>query len=352
MTGTTFGKRFGAYLIDALILWAIMLIPFIVYFMVLSKASDDGNLGGVFAAWLVMMMLILGLSGWYWSTKGTERGSWGQRRMRIRLVNVDTGRPIGRGASIGRAAVLSIVPFAPLSVFFDSSGRYRGWHDRAVRSVVVDVATTAAHLRADQDGASDIASTPEPARVTPVTMSAIGHGAATATTTQDERPVESPADDASAPRHIITSVPGMEAKAPASPMPDPAPPAELEEDEDVDATRLTPSASRARKTALVWDDGVRHLLAGATTFGRNPVSVTGATAVTVADDTRSLSKTHFTVAVNGNAITVTDEGSTNGTDVVRAEGSRIAVVPGTPVPVAPGDALAMGDRTCAIEVSS
>ena len=352
MTGVTFGRRLGAYVIDGLMLWLITVVPFIMYNAVVLFGW--GAMRPVVATTLLVLFTAVVVVA-YWGSKGTARGSWGQRRMRIRLVNVDTGLPIGRAASCGRACVLSIVPFAPISIIFDSSGRLRGWHDLAAKSVVVDVVTAEVHALAAAEAvavggggsamptvaAGERPPSPEPVRVTPVTLPGAAALPADATAPGMDPTV---ADAAAERRSVITSVPGMGA------VPRPAQPAAVSgvdnDDEDLDSTRLTRAPRSGRELALVWDDGMRHPVTGSVTFGRNPTMGVG-----VPDQTRSLSKTHFTLAVTGRSITVTDEGSTNGTEVIRPDGTHARVVPGTPTPVAPGDQLVMGDRSCVIEVA-
>ncbi|MFD5213710.1 RDD family protein [Microbacterium sp. NPDC058345] len=124
-----------------------------------------------------------------------------------------------------------------------------------------------------------------------------------------------------------------------------AAPAVFDDDaEDIESTRISVPGHRL---VFTWDDGQRATVSGRTVFGRNPEDGDGATNVSVRDETRSLSKTHFEAGATANGGWVMDRQSTNGTTVVR-DGARIACPPGQRVPVRLGDALEIGDRIVTI----
>ncbi len=91
------------------------------------------------------LIAVLALVQWW--LHGTRGWTLGRRMLGLRTVDIDTGRPIGLGRVLLRGLVVAagslafgvgqlVVLASPL---FDESDRRRGWHDRAVRSEVVDV---------------------------------------------------------------------------------------------------------------------------------------------------------------------------------------------------------------------
>ncbi|WP_240921304.1 RDD family protein [Microbacterium excoecariae] len=106
------------------------------------------------------------------------------------------------------------------------------------------------------------------------------------------------------------------------------------------------AAATPPTVTLAWDDGTRSVVAERTVFGRNPSGP--GEVVAIADDTMSLSKTHFEIALDGDSATVTDLHSTNGVVIERA-GTEFTAAPGTPTPLAAGDALTIGERRATVE---
>ncbi|WP_313355095.1 FHA domain-containing protein, partial [Microbacterium sp.] len=68
----------------------------------------------------------------------------------------------------------------------------------------------------------------------------------------------------------------------------------------------------------------------------------------VADDTRSVSKTHLAVLPARRGVLVIDRGSTNGSAIAR-DGAELPLTPGDPAPVQTGDVVRFGDRTLTVE---
>ena len=98
-----------------------------------------------------------------------------------------------------------------------------------------------------------------------------------------------------------------------------------------------------------FDSGEVVAVDGALVLGRNPdaTGYPGARAHLLADDTRSLSKTHLFVRVVAEGLEVTDCGSSNGSSVRRGEVAR-DLTPGQPLVLAAGDVIRLGDRTAAV----
>lgn len=110
-------------------------------------------------------------------------------------------------------------------------------------------------------------------------------------------------------------------------------------------------AAAGVRAVLRLDEGSRIEVRGATLIGRAPAPVAGEGAVqlvAVADDTRSVSKTHLAILPARRGVLVIDRGSTNGSAIVRA-GTELPLTPGDPAPVQVGDVVRFGDRTLTVE---
>lgn len=155
------GRRILAVVIDgvgtslcALPIWIALLTADL-------GASDPGGLavptlsvvptviGAVLlAAWGVTQWVLLGSRGW----------TVGRRLLGLRVVDARTGRPIGLGRALVRALIVSLGSLACgigqwvvlASVFWDPTGRRRGWHDRVSEAVVVDIRSLPAVARLNQ----------------------------------------------------------------------------------------------------------------------------------------------------------------------------------------------------------
>lgn len=124
---------------------------------------------------------------------------------------------------------------------------------------------------------------------------------------------------------------------------------------DVEATRLAPAhgtapgtgAAQAEECVLHLDSGQRVPVTDVVVLGRNP-SGEGNQPVAIADDTRSVSKTHLSIRAVDEGVEVTDRHSTNGTGIVRA-GQEQVLSPGEPALAQPGDTIRFGERTARVE---
>lgn len=116
-------------------------------------------------------------------------------------------------------------------------------------------------------------------------------------------------------------------------------------DDDLEATRI----ARPRALVLELDDGARIQLGGRVLIGRNPTLQPGeaGTLVPIPDDTRSVSKTHVAIDVEGGTIQVVDRHSTNGTAIVHG-GRETRLVGGVPTRAEVGDTVVLGDRRAVI----
>lgn len=102
-------------------------------------------------------------------------------------------------------------------------------------------------------------------------------------------------------------------------------------DDDLDSTVIVPRR-RGVQRFLVLDDDRRFALSGASVvIGRNPVGEPGEQRLAVADTTRTLSKTHARLVVDGDEWRLTDLHSTNGVVVAAEDGTETLLDPGESV---------------------
>lgn len=126
---TMIGRRSLAYVID---LGLIAIISALVWWLVagLSDGSTGWFAGSASVALLLLVYCILQSSG----------GTPGMLVAKVRLASEDTGDRLAFWRVVVRnivwAAGCAIV-VGGFSVFFDSLGRGRGWHDKSVGAVVV-----------------------------------------------------------------------------------------------------------------------------------------------------------------------------------------------------------------------
>jgi uncharacterized RDD family membrane protein YckC len=154
-------------------------------------------------------------------------------------------------------------------------------------------------------------------------------------------PVAEPAAVPSAP--APAPAPAPPAATPAAPPPPaaaPAAPAPAAPAPQPDVTTLF---------ALRFDSGESIPVSGPILLGRNPDATAhpGASAIALADDSRSLSKTHMLVRPVDGGLEIIDLRSTNGSAVIRG-GAENPVAAGTPAIAIDGDMIRLGDRVAAV----
>ena len=166
-TPAALGRRAIAYVIDIAAI-ALLVTVWLIVGAVIASSTDEPVVFLVFAivAWLIAISWIFVYSG----LQGGA-GSIGMRIMKLKLMRVETGRPLGFGKALLRnivwGAAASIV-VGYFSVLFDKSGRNQGWHDKAVNAFMADVSRESA-------GAAASASVP-PVSVPPVSPVAPAYG--------------------------------------------------------------------------------------------------------------------------------------------------------------------------------
>ena len=118
-----FGQRLLAMLVD----WLVLVVPVVVLFLIF----DPG---------IAYLLSIIVVFGYYIALQGGPTGQTvGKRVLSIRVVDFDTGTPIG----YGRATVRMLVQFFLSGILYLGylwmlwDREKQTWHDKASRSVVV-----------------------------------------------------------------------------------------------------------------------------------------------------------------------------------------------------------------------
>jgi len=395
-----FGRRALAATTDVTI-WVILLLPFLIGTTPLLRKfaagaiSPYGFLNHPDFLLAVVMASISTLLGLVYLVvqlvlHGTKGVTIGKAVAGIRSVNVRTLERPRVGAVLLRFLIVvaaGVVPllgpvFILVSPTFDPEGRGRGLHDKATGIWLVDVRkglnpyeekrmrVARKMVKAEPSlGRSALPSLATPSdpgaqpeyrpgsRVSagvlgiarphdPRERPTVGLSLATPTAqtpTEAGKPVlggyrvgeKPPAAEvhvASTPPATPAAAPPAPAPAPASASPAPAP--------QPDATTLF---------ALRFDSGESIPISGPVLLGRNPdaTSHPGASAIALADDSRSLSKTHMLVRPVDGGLEVIDCRSTNGSGVIRG-GAEHPVAAGTPTIATDGDMIRLGDRVAAV----
>lgn len=160
LTTASYGRRVAAFLIDGFLSW-VLLVPFVApwYLDVLDAArrTAAGDIGVVAPAPPVtvglgmLLTFVLGIVQWWLG--GTRGYTIGKRLVKIRVLDELTGQPVGMGRFLLRQLVLGAtggILVGLLSPLFDSSGRLRGWHDRAASTAVTEAPADDAGRRAER----------------------------------------------------------------------------------------------------------------------------------------------------------------------------------------------------------
>lgn len=197
-------------------------------------------------------------------------------------------------------------------------------------------------------------------------------------------PVDTPPEPAPDAEHTEVATPAPQepqtdrgsvfAPQPHAPRPEHPAPFEVELEPDIDLTTvrgvpLIPSATThdsdeglgvlertlgcrpVGSIRLVFDDGTRYDLVGGAIIGRDPVvpeTEPTLRRLSIVDPSRSVSKTHLKVTVQGEAVLVEDLHSTNGTRITPPTGDSRSLTPGTPELAEPGSSVVFGRRTFVI----
>ncbi|GAA1852569.1 RDD family protein [Microbacterium koreense] len=274
----------------------------------------------------------------------------------IRTVGVARLERPGVGAVLVRLLLVGVSGIVPLlgpalilsSPTFDPDGRGRGLHDKAARVWLVDVRKG---LNPYDQKRMRIAR-----KMAKVTPTAEKHSLPSLATPTDPaaQPQYRPGSRVSAGvlgvsrAHDVVE-PSRSAQSAAQAKP-PAAPAQPPADQS-QPPRAVPAAPPATAAAfcLRFDSGEIFTITGPTLFGRNP-DAAGSREVRVialADDSRSLSKTHLMARPVDGGLEIVDRHSTNGSGIIR-DGAEHPLIGDAPVVVGEGDQVRLGERTASV----
>ncbi|SDF81708.1 FHA domain-containing protein [Cellulosimicrobium cellulans] len=148
------GRRFLAYVVDAAVPAVVALVVLVAGLAVVGAplgsvqtvTQDEAAalLGKILVVYVVAAVLALAwwVGVWFW--EGSTGKTLGNLATGIRTVDAGTRGPVGFGRAALRWIIVGVVPLGGILVVllsprFDSSGRSQGWHDKAGRSLVLDV---------------------------------------------------------------------------------------------------------------------------------------------------------------------------------------------------------------------
>jgi hypothetical protein len=114
-----------------------------------------------------------------------------------------------------------------------------------------------------------------------------------------------------------------------------------------DAVPALRSVSRA---LLVVDGRVSGPVGDGVVLGRNPTAAGDVRAVAIADIGREISKVHLALRLDADGrVWADDLASTNGSTLVRADGTAVPLLPGTEQEIGIGDVVRLGSHTVAVQ---
>lgn len=145
MPPASLGTRFAAHLLDGLILTGAILALYLVLLVLVTSATWLlGNLSYTVAnavagllsvvGFLAYIAVLVGYVVWGWANGQTL----GKRAMKIAVVDVMTGQPIGVSRAIVRYLMMAVMGLpCYLGYLSVLAADGRGWHDKAANSRVV-----------------------------------------------------------------------------------------------------------------------------------------------------------------------------------------------------------------------
>lgn len=360
-----FGRRALSATVDAAI-WLLLLLPALIGATPLVVKLATGTISPYgfvnhpdFLLAVILTSISTGLGLVYlivqWLLHGVKGLTIGKALTGIRSVNVRTLERPRVGAVLVRFVILvasGIIPvlgpaFILVSPVFDAEGRGRGLHDKASGVWLVDVRkgldpydqkrmrvarkTVKAEPVAERSALPSLATPTDPDAQPEYRPGGRVSAGVLGIARPDAR--ERPATGAVAPAPT-TPVEAPAAEPAVAPVQQPVPP---------------PVAPASVHFGLRFDSGESIPVSEPVLLGRNPDAAEhpGARAIALADDSRSLSKTHMRVSPIDGGLEIVDCRSTNGSGLIRG-GIEYAVTAGVPVATTEGDTIRLGDRTAAV----
>jgi RDD family/FHA domain len=298
-------RRLRACLLDLLLVWSVCAAAAaLAWWLLVSR-------GFQWQGWVVGALALGLVTGGHAVLAGVTGASPGKQVLDLRLVDSESGAPLGARRGLLRGAVLAAaaLPTFGLGLMWlawtavtDPQGRRRGWHDRLVGSMVVD-----------------------------------------------RRPATRPTAGVSeAPRSMV-NLTAMRLAPPPPALPRPRRGA-APSGAGLRAGARTAQGAGLRESLAQWrlrfDTGEEVVIEGLVLVGRRPEPRPGEPVrhlVPVAPEDLSVSKTHAQLHLAGTTLVVVDRGSTNGSVLVRGGVPR-DLTAGRPAALLDGDRMRFGDR--------
>ncbi len=324
------GTRSTAQLIDLV----VPVVALVLLVVVVPGLSGAGAVGlGLFAGLILVAWLLL-----TWRMFALQAAGPGMRVMKLQLVGFSDGRPLGWTRFLVRqlfllALTLSVVGLVIMVVLLARHPRRQGWPDQAANSVVI-VQRALAPTGGSQLAGRDLRA---------------GGAAAVAVAAAPPAggPNEAYGDDLDGDR---LDGDDLDRDGPDADEPDGGTPDGADTQGPGETTMVAPRA--------VWsaalDDGRVVAVEGLVLIGRNPQPQPGeedALLIKIADQTRTVSKSHLALGIDDAGLFVIDRGSTNGSVVTGLDGSSLRCEPGQVVSVEEGSIVSLGDHWLEIRCS-
>lgn len=355
------GQRFVAYLIDSL-------VPAILG-SVLGLVVPNASSGLQVILSIVFAVAILGWIVFVLQGIAVRAASPGMRVMKLQLVGFYDGRPIGWARALIRYVLFGLISgtgivLIVMLVLMVMHPRRQGWHDLVAQAVMIKErslppapAQDQASLSAQPDyGSGQPTGTPPagsyaapnyaggPPLTPPVQSPVAGSPQPPPSYGPQLRYPQAPEQGSSRPPASAPSprpVPSEPSRAPAAAPAQPAP---------ASPAAASPGASRDATNPgwlAVLDDGREISVTGLVLLGRNPQPEPGeedAQLIKIADETRTVSKSHLAIGLDAAGLFVVDRGSTNGSTVTTPAGISTRCQPSQVIYVEPSSIVSIGDH--------
>lgn len=366
-------RRFRAFVVDRAIAWSLFALAGLAAWWWFLREGRIGAGVALIAGVVLLVSLV------FIALLGRLAVSPGRALFGLRVVNAETGNPIGLAAALVRTTILGIgsLPMFGLGLATlawtaveDRTGERRGWHDQMAKSVVVDVRPIAVHEELADERPRHVVNLTamrlmpvQDAEVPVVPAPSSGRTGPTGHTGTHAKPQQSLQSVSSAPALTGTDTSGDDRTPPQQTMARPQPetrhtPPQTPPRVSGPTTQIRPaSGSQAvaahhasgpsSKWRLQFDSGETFLVEGLGLVGRKPAGRQGEAVrhvVPLRSADMSISKTHaqFHLATDG-ALVVMDRGSTNGSLLIRRGVTR-ELPAGRPTTLVDGDVVRFGDR--------
>ena len=293
----------------------------------------------------------------------TRAASPGMRVMKLQLVGFYDGRPVGWARALLRFVIYTLVNgtgilWIIMIVMLVLHPRKQGWHDLAAKAVMIKERNLAPPRSAQPSVAAQPVqpdqSSPQPPVSQPYDVATPSHP------DQDYPPREHdpapypPPHDYGQPAYAGQGQPAVAAGAAGAsafvPPPVPGPSSAASPSDpyvDDHPTRAVPVAPAAPTWVAALDDGREITVDGLVLLGRNPQPQPGEEAaqlIKLADETRTVSKSHLVIGLDEAGLFVVDRGSTNGSTVTTPDGISTRCQPGDVRYVEVGSIVSIGDH--------